>query len=183
MRQILLQRWNTFAGYERLTVMGIALLAIVSLSFVFIIDPLLMRLERIDREIARKQRELPELMALATAYQAARIQQASIEKRIAEGKNQRSLLSLLEDAASHAGVRNQIAAMSPSAPSVNQGYKESGVEIRLGGVLFSQVVKMLVQIERSPHLLQVKRVQLRSKSDVTYLLDAMLLVVTYERDG
>ncbi|WHZ15099.1 MAG: hypothetical protein OJF52_001940 [Nitrospira sp.] len=183
MRQIILQRWNTFAGYERIIVIGVVGLAITSLSFVFIIDPLVMRIEKADRQIARKLGELPELTTLARAYEAARIQQASLEHRMAEGKFQPSLLSLLEDAASQAGVRNQIAAMSPLVPSVNQGYKESGVEIRLGDVLLSQVLKMLVQIESAPHLLQVKRVQLRSKSDVTYLVDAVLLVVTYEREG
>jgi len=183
MKEILLQRWNTFSGYERLTVIAVVLLAIASLSFVFIVDPLLMRIEKIDRQIARKERELPELKALATAYNAARLEQASIEKRMAEGKNQPSLLSLLEDAASRAGVRHQIAAMTPLVPSVNQGYKESGVEMRLGGIMFPQILKMLVQLENAPHLIQVKHVQLRAKSDMTYLLDAMLVVVTYEHDG
>src|SRR5574340_126583 len=178
MREIILQRWNTLAGYERIIVIGVVVLAITSLSFVFIIDPLVMRIEKADRQIAGKLGELPELTTLATAYEAARIQQASLEQRMAEGKFQPSLLSLLEDAASQAGVRNQIAAMSPLVPSVNQGYKESGVEIRLSGVLLSQILRILVQIESAPHLLQVKRVQLRSKPDVTYLVDAVLLVVT-----
>jgi general secretion pathway protein M len=183
MKQIILQRWHTLNGYERLTLTGVALLAIASLSFVFIVDPLLMTIEKVDRQIARKQREVPELMALATAYEAARAQQLSIENRIAAAKNRLSLLSFLEDAASQAGVRSQIAAMTPLAPSLNQGYRESGVEIRLGGVLLSQILKMLVQIETAPYLVRIKRVQLKFKPDIAYLLDAMLVVVTYERDG
>jgi len=182
MRRAVLQRWSTLAGYERIVVIGITLLTIVSLSFVFIVDPLLVRLEKVERQIVRKQGAIKELRVLTAEYQAARIQQASLERRTAVGKGQLPLLSLLEDAASQAGVRNHIAAMSPLVPSSNQGYKETGVEIRLGGILFSQFVKMLVQIESSPHLLQVKRVQLRSRPDVAYLVDVMLSIVTYERD-
>lgn len=182
MRQILRQRWSSLSQRERLLVLGVGVLTAAALFFVLVMDPLLERLDRLDRVIAGKQRAIRELTTLGADYRAARAQQARLDERMAAGKGRFSLLSYLEESAAGAKIRDRITAMQPQASSSKQGYKETSVELRLEGVLLSQLLMLLVKLEDSPYPLQEVRLYIKPRFDAPHLSDITLLVSTYDKE-
>jgi hypothetical protein len=154
----------------------------VSLLFVLAVDPMLDRREILDRQIARKQRAVGELVQLGAECAAARARLTQIEQRIEDGKGKFSLLPYLEEAAAGAQVRDRIVSMQPQPTQPAQGYKETAVELRLDGVQFPPLLALLVSLESSPYLVQVKRLQVKPRFDAVHLLEATLLVSTYEKE-
>ncbi len=179
--QPLTQRWRTLVPRERLMLVGGSLVAVLSLMFVLVVDPLLERQETLDRQIGRKHRALRELAALGADYGAVRGHLARAERQIAEGRGTFSLLPYLEDATTALQMRDRIVGMQPTQSPPAQGYQEMAVELRLEGVQWPQLLGLLVKLEDSPYLLQVKRVQIRPRFDAPHLLEATLLVSTYEK--
>lgn len=179
---MLQERWAGLATRERLIVAGGALIAAVSLFFVFVVDPMLERREILDRQIVRQQRAIGELATLGSEYAAARARLGQIEKRMEEGRGKFSLLPYLEETASAAEVRDRIVSMQPHPVQPVQGYRETSVELRLDSVPLPRLLSLLVALENSPYLVQVKRLQIKPRFDEAHLLEATLLVSTYEKE-
>lgn len=179
---MLQERWAGLATRERIILSGGAVIAAVSLLFVLVVDPMLERRDILDRQIARKQRAVGELAQLGVEYATARARLAQIEKRIEDGKGKFSLLPYLEEAAAAAQVRDRIVSMQPHPTQPAQGYKETAVELRLEAVQFPPLLSLLVTLENSPYLVQVKRLQIKPRFDAVHLLEATLLVSTYEKE-
>jgi general secretion pathway protein M len=176
------QRWETLARRERvLLALGAAVVA-VSLLFVLVVDPWMARLERLDRQITRAQREMRDLETMGVQFDSLRRRLAALEAKLASGQGRFSLLPFLEEAAAGARVRDRVAAMRPQSNPPVQGYRETVVEVRLEGVLLQEVLDLLVALENSPYLLQVKRVQMKPRFDSPHLLESTLLVSTHEKE-
>ncbi len=181
MGQRLQQRWNGLSTRERLLVIGCGLVVAAALLFVLAVDPLLERLDLLDRQIVGKERAIRELTILSGDYEVARARQARLDERLATGKGKFTLLTYLEESAAGAKVRDHIAAMQPQSAPSGQGYKETSVELRLDGVRFPELLALLVKLEDSPYLLQIKRLHVKTRFDAPHLSDVTLLVATYEK--
>jgi general secretion pathway protein M len=183
MRDAILQRWAAFSARERVIVGAGGAAVAASLVFVLAVDPLLEHSERMDRQIARKQRAVRELAGLGAEYGEVRARLARLETKMEAGKGKFALLPFLEEATTAAQVRDRISAMQPQSVPSSQGYKETAVELRLEGVGWPNVVKLLTVIEDAPYLVEVKRLQIKPRFDAPHLLEATLLVSTYEKEG
>lgn len=182
MIQSLRQRWEAMARRERVLLAIGGAVGAVSLLFVLVVDPWMARLERLDRQIARAQREMRDLGEMSVQFDLLRGRLAALETKLATGQGRFSLLPFLEEAAAGARVRDRVAAMRPQSKPPVQGYRETVVEVRLEGVLLQEVLDFLVALEDSPYLLQVKRVQMKPRFDSPHLLESTLLVSTHEKE-
>lgn len=182
MRHIVHQRWNGLSNRERIVVIGLAIMTVAALLFIVVVDPLLEEIDRLDRQVAAKQRAMNQLSVLGSDYATVRAQVTQLEQRIMVGKGSFSLLSYLEEAASAAQVRDQIMAMQPHASISSHGYSEVAAELKLAGVPLSQLLMLLVRLEDSPHLLQVKRFHVKPRVDAPHRFDASLTVSTYRKE-
>jgi general secretion pathway protein M len=182
MRQRAQQRWGSLSSRERMVVIGLGIVTVAALLFTLVVDPLLDEIDRLDRQLASKQRVLSQLAVLGAEYTMARAQLDAFDRRITAGQGTFSLLSYLEEAASAAQVREQITAMQPQASVSNQGYREVTAELRLGGVPFSSLLVLVAKLEDSPHLLQVGRLHVKPRVDAPHRFDAGLTVSTYEKE-
>lgn len=176
------RRWTSLTPREQLTVLVGALVLVGSLVFAFVVDPLLDRLDLLDRKIARKEQAMHKLALLGSEYEVTQARLARLEQRMAAGKGKMFLLPYLEEAAADAQVREHIVAMRPQMMPAAHGYKEISAELRLDGVQWPQLLNLLVTLETSPHLLRVKRLQVKPRFDAPYLLEVALLVSTYETE-
>lgn len=177
------QRWRSLAKRERLVLLGGGGVLVATIVFLTIIDPLLEYSDRLDRQAIRHARALAALTALRTEYADTQNRLRELEGRLgAPGPANRSLLAVLEDATGRANVRDRIASMQPQVAPAAQGYKETAVELRLDAVTWPQTLALLVKLEESPSLTQVRRLQVRPRFDAPHLLDTSMLVSTYERE-
>lgn len=181
MKHVLAERWQAMAPRERAMLAGGGAILLVCLVFVLVVDPLLDRLDRAERQTLRKQKELQELTQVGAEYAAQNARLAQLERRLPPTDGQFSMLTFLEDAAVAAQVRDRISAMQPQTPTVTQGYQETAVDVRLDGVQLSQLLDLLSHLEQAPYDTQVPHLQIKPKFDNPAYLDANLRIVTYAK--
>jgi general secretion pathway protein M len=153
----------------------------LSLLFVLVIDPVLARLDRLERQALRKQKDIKELALLSREYAEKRARLAKVESRMPAADGQFSLLTFMEEAATAAHVRERIAGMQPQVQSLAQGYQETAVDLRLEGVQLPELLALLVAIEQAPYELHVRHLQIRPKFDNPVNLDATVRVLSYAK--
>jgi general secretion pathway protein M len=175
------ERWRQLAARERM-ILGIGGAVVMgSLLFLIVVDPLLDRIDKVERQTVRKSKERVELAALAADYQAKQGRVAKLEQRLPNGDGQFSLLAFMEEAAASVQIRDRIVGMQPQQGTVQHGYQETAVDLRLDGVQFPQLLSLLVALEQAPYDVQVQHLQIKPKYDNPVSLDATLRIVSYAK--
>lgn len=173
------ERWKHLAPRERTVLMIGGLITATSLLFVLVVDPLLATLDRLDRQAAKKQKEIGELAVLAQEYTAKHARLIKAERRMPTAESGFSLLAFMEDAATTAHIRDRIASMQPQLQPLPQGYQETAVDLRLEGVQLPELLALLMEIEKAPYDLHVRHFQVRPKFDNPMNLDATIRILSY----
>ncbi len=181
MKHLLTERWQALAPRERMMLAGGGAVLLVCLLFVLVVDPLFDRLDRAERQISRKQKELQELAQVGAEYAALQVRLAKLDERLPPSDGRFSMLAFLEDATTAVQVRDRITAMQPQAPTVTHGYQETAVDVRLDSVQLRQLLNLLSHLERAPYDTQVPYMQIKPKFDNPAYLDTSLRIVTYAK--
>lgn len=175
------ERWQHLAPRERAILLVGGIVVGLSLLFVLIVDPLLSKLDRLERQAVRKQKDIQELALLSRQYAAKQARLAKAEGRLPSPDSQFSLLTFMEEAAKTAHVRERITGMQPQVQTLAQGYQETAVDLRLEGVQLPDLLALLIAIDQAPYDLQVRHVQIRPKFDNPVNLDATVRVLSYAK--
>jgi len=146
MMAMLQERWRHLAARERMIVAIGTAVVVASLLFLIVIDPLITRIDKVDRQTARKSKERVELSVMATEYAAKQARLAKLEQRLPAGDGQFSLLAFMEEAAASVQIRDRIVGMQPQQATVQHGYQEMAVDLRLDGVQLPQLLALLVAL-------------------------------------
>lgn len=181
MMQTVRERWRQMSQRERTIVLVGGIVVGLSLFFVLVVDPLLAKLDRLERQAVRKQKDINELAMLSQEYTTKRNRLAKAESRMPAPDSQFSLLTFMEEAATKAHVRDWITGMQPQVQSLAQGYQETAVDLRLEGVQLPELLALLVAIDQAPYDLQVRHLQIRPKFDNPSYLDATVRVLSYAK--
>jgi general secretion pathway protein M len=181
MMQSFQERWRQMSQRERTIVLVGGLVLGLSLLFVVIVDPLLLKLDLLGRQEVRKQKDLAELVGLGQAYLVKRDRLAKAESRMPGPDSHFSLLTFMEEAATTAQVRERITSMQPQQQALAQGYEETTVDLRLDGIQMPALLALLVAIDHAPYDLQVRHLQIRPKFDNPVNIDATIRVLSYAK--
>lgn len=175
------ERWQHLSQRERLIVSIGGVVIGLSLLFVLVVDPLLAKYDRLDRQEVRKQKDLSELTVLTQDYESKRERLAKAEQRLPDADSRFSLLTFMEEAAGSARIRDHIAGMQPQVQTLPEGYEETAVDLRLEGVQLPELLALLVAIDRAPYTLHVRHLKIRPKFDNPVNLDATVRVLSYAK--
>jgi general secretion pathway protein M len=178
---MLKERWRQSAPRERVIVAVGGVVVIASLLFLVVVDPLLAKIDKLERQAIKKSKERAELSGLAAEYAAKYERLTKLEQRMPPATAQFSLLAFMEEAATSVQIRDRITGMQPQAPTTLQGYQETAVDLRLDGVQLPQLLALLVALEQAPYEVQVRHLQIKPKYDNPVNLDATLRIVTYAK--
>ena len=181
MMSMLQERWRHLATRERTMVVVGVTVVIASLLFLVVVDPLLSRIDRLERQALRKSKDRGELSVLAGEYAAKQARLAKLEQRLPPADAPFSLLAFMEEAAASVQIRDRIVGMQPQQPTILQGYQETSVDLRLDGVQVPQLLALLVALEQAPYDVQVRHLQIKPKYDNPVNLDATLRIVSYAK--
>jgi general secretion pathway protein M len=182
MMQTLRERWQQMSQRERRVVLVGGIVVGLSLLFVIVVDPLLAKLDRLERQTVRKHKDIQELALLSQEYTTMRDRLVHAESRMPATDGQFSLMTFLEGAATTARVRELITGMQPQVQALAQGYQETAVDLRLEGVQLPELLVLLIAIDQAPYDLQVRHLQIRPKFDNPVNLDATIRVSSYAKD-
>ena len=175
------ERWRHLAARERMIVAVGGAVVLATLLFLLVVDPLLTRLDKLERQLVKKSKERNELAVLAGDYAAKQARLSKLEQRLPSGDGQFSLLAFMEEAAASVQIRDRIVGMQPQQPTSLQGYQESAVDLRLDGIQLPQLLALLVALEQAPYDVQVHHLQDKPKYDNPINLDATLRIVSYAK--
>lgn len=181
MMQTMRERWHQMSSREQTIVLAGGIIVGLSLLFVLVVDPLLAAFDRLDRQAARKEKDIKELALISQEYTAKRDRLAKAESRMPPPDSQFSLLTFMEEAAATARIRDRIAGMQPQVQSLPQGYQETAVDLRLEGVQLPELLALLVAIDQAPYELHVRHLQIHPKFDNPANLDATVRVLSYAK--
>ena len=181
MMQNMRDRWHHLSSRERMILLAGSLVVGLSLLFVIVVDPLLTKLEQLERQAVRKQKDIRELAALSQEYAVKQARLKKAEGRMPPVDSHFSLITFMEEAATSAHVRERITGMQPQVQALAQGYQETAVDLRLDGVQLPELLALLVAIDQAPYGLQVRHLQIRPKFDNPVNLDATVRVLSYAK--
>lgn len=134
-------------------------------------------IERRELALAEKELAMQRIALLSATYREAEAARARIESRI-KGAPVR-LFSYLEELANRERVK--IGDMQDrGTDTVSPGITRSAVEVNFAQIDLRSLVAFLNSIEKSPHLVKVEKLRLRTRSDDPNTLDASLTVSTYQ---
>ncbi|MDH4229278.1 MAG: type II secretion system protein M [Nitrospirota bacterium] len=130
--------------------------------------------------VERKLSSAHELGLVLDEYRRLKARSAGGSAAQAKTPKGFSLLSFMEGLASQAQVKGNIRSMRPITSDVAEGVVEQAVELQLTNVRLEPVVEMLTEVERSPHALRIRRLNMKRRFSDPDLLEITFTVARYE---
>jgi type II secretory pathway component PulM len=162
---------------ERILVSAAGALLAVALVIVGLVRPVLGLGGSVERRLAEAEQRLVEVERLRSAFDDVDRRVKTVEERIRSGPRG-NLRTTLETLARQASVR--VESMEPQASPAHDRYRETKVEVGLGGVTLAQTVAYLHQIESAQQMLSIKSLRIRTRPDKPELLDVSFTVSSFE---
>lgn len=163
---------------ERIFVFSGVLILTGIFVWLVLINPYLTKMQNLDRQIEGQRRNLERVEALRQEIEQLRQQLAGVESTAGSG---RPLFSQVENLTKQMGVRDQLLSMRPQPESVQGGFRQQLVEIRLERVTLSQLVGFLHAAEYRSNGIQVRSLRVRPRFDDRSRLDVNLVLMSLER--
>ncbi len=170
--------WRNMQPRERLFIGGAGAALLIFLLFKLAMDPMLKRSADLDRQIVTAQRQLSELRTMQEEYLRQKSVVDSINGQLKKQQNF-AIFSRLEELAGQTGIRNKILHMKPTVSTPSEMYNEESVEVKMEGVTLEQLVRYLHQVESSPQLLKIKRLEVKPRIDNRQILTATFRVSAF----
>ena len=169
---------NRLDPRERTIVIAGVLILAGIFFWLVLLNPYMTRLQSLDRQIEGQRRNIERVEALRQEIEQLRRQLAGIES---PGRSARPLFSQVENLTKQMGVRDQLLSMRPQPDSVQGGFRQQLVEIRLERVTLSQLVGFLHAAEYRSNGIQVRSLRVRPRFDDRSRLDVNLVLMSLER--
>ncbi len=170
--------WRTMQLRERILVIGGGVAVVLFLLFTLALDPLLKHSADLDRQIVATRRQLTEFRTIQQDYLRQKGVVDSINAQLKKQQNF-AIFSRLEELAGQTGIRSKILHMKPTVSTPSEVYNEESVEVKMEGVTLEQLVSYLHQVESSPQLLKIKRLEIRPRFDNRQILAATFRVSSF----
>jgi general secretion pathway protein M len=170
--------WQNMQPRERMFIAGAGAALVLFLIFKLGIDPAFKYSADLDRQIVAARRQLADLRTMQQEYQRQKSVVDGINNQLKRQPNF-AIFSRLEELAGQTGIRSKILHMKPTVATPNEVYNEESVEVKMEGVTLEQLVRYLHQVENSPQLLKIKRLEIRPRFDNRQILAATFRVSAF----
>ena len=129
-----------------------------------------------EGRIEQKTKVLAQVGKLAEGYRRREAARKDLEARLKGSPV--ALMSHISQAGAALGI--QVNDLRPAAPSEADGLREEAVEVNLAKIELSRLAALLQNLERGAGVVRVRRIRVTTRSDDPALVDATLLVATYQ---
>jgi len=172
--------FSKISARERWLVLGAAVFVGSVLFFALIVNPIMDKQRRYTRMAQDKRQDLAQFNNFASEYRSLQSSISEMEKKIASGSSDMSLLAAMESNARKLGLADKIASMKPFTTELEMGLVQSSVEMRVEKVDLNGLVQFIEAIETGPNMAVTTRLRIKARFDDPALLDTTLLVTTLE---
>jgi general secretion pathway protein M len=130
-----------------------------------------------EARIEQKTKVLSQVGKLAEGYRRREADRKDLETRLKGSPV--ALMSHISQAGATLGI--QVNDLRPaSAPTESDGLREESVEVNLAKIDLQKLSALLQSLERGAGVVRVRRIRVTTRSDDPALVDATLLVATYQ---
>jgi general secretion pathway protein M len=137
-------------------------------------------LSRREASIEQKTKVLSQVGKLAEGYRRRQAEKQAVEARLKGSPVQ--LMSHISQTGATLGI--QVNDLRPTgAPTESEGLREESVEVNLARIELQRVALLVQSLERGAGVVKVRRIRITSRSDDPMLVDATLVVSTYQLKG
>lgn len=166
---------------EKIVLAAGGLFILCFIMYIGVISPFFDAKGKLERSLQRKQNDLVEAAILQQEYQQLKDLQGGLAARVTKRSPQFSLFSFIENMAAVVRVKNRVTYMKPSATELDDGFKESAVEMKMEEVTLTQLVDFLSKIESLDNVVIIKRIAIQKNKRTSDLLDVVLNIITFEK--
>ena len=131
---------------KTLVVGGILFLAIL-LGLQFVVRPAMEQVTTLRRVVADKRETLIRLRAMSVEYEKLEGEVSRLRSMIERQDQGPGILTTVERLRETAGLSENALSLKPTTVTMDDGYQETVVEIRLEGITLAQLVRFLSQLE------------------------------------
>jgi len=130
-----------------------------------------------EERIAQKSLVLAQFGKLADGYRKRQAERGALEARLRAQPV--PLMSHIAQSGAALGI--EVNDLRPtSAPTELEGLREESVEVNLARIDLPRLAQLLQSLERSAGVVKVRRIRLSTRQDDPALVDATLVVSTYQ---
>jgi len=172
--------FSQLSARERWLVLGAAVFVGSALFFAIIVNPAMEKKQRYLRMAQDKRQDLIQFGEFASQYRSLQSSLAEMERKVAAGSSDMSLLAAMESSARKLGLADRIASMKPFTSELESGMVQSSVEMRMEKVDLKGLVQFIEAIETGPSMAVTGRLRIKTRFDDPALLDITLLVTKLE---
>ena len=176
-----LERIEALSSRERIMVDVGGGVLVVALIYTAVLEPMIDRMQQLDRLIAGKQNAIQELALIRAEYVDVHAYATQIDETIDLVSDTFSLLAFLEEVAGNIRIKSQIVSMRPQEAFPSTEYQENAVEVKIEKITIEAVVGLLREMHEATAILRFKRFHLRPRFDDPTYLDVAFLVSTYKK--
>jgi len=168
---------SRFSKRERIILIATLVVIIASVFSAFVLEPLVRNFKDVNRQIASKRLKLIKSERLMKLKDRVHERfEALSPKLTAEGSQEEEMAKLLSEIETLARKSNtRISGIKPAAIKKFSAYKKLTVEIDSETTVDS-LIKLLYELQQSPQVLKVERLQMDAKSGGRDLLKVTLRV-------
>ncbi len=177
----MISRFEQLENREKLFIIGGGVILIVMLLIYAAYIPYLHAIERADKSIQVKLKQIEEVKQMQLEYLALKEQLASLESHQGQG-SRLSALTLIEDLASRIGSRDNLVNIRPQTAQVQGDYRVENVDVRFERMPLAQLVRLLKGLETSQGQIQVKSLQVKQRFDDKALVDLNMTVSSFRKN-
>lgn len=172
--------FSKLSARERWLVLGASVFVGSALTIAVILNPLLGQKQRYVRMAVKKSQDLAQFSQFASEYRSLQSSLVQMQKKVASGSSEMSLLAAMESNARKLGLADKIASMKPFTSELESGMVQSSVEMRVEKIDLKGLVGFIESIETGPHMAVTTRLRIKARFDDPSLLDSTLLVTKLE---
>lgn len=167
---------GTLSARERLMVSAAALA--VAIFFVWLVAHRIgTGLSAREASIEQKTKVLSQVGKLAEGYRKRQAERQALMSRLQGSPVQ--LISHISQTGSTLGI--QVNDLRPTgAPTESEGLREESVEVNLARIELQRVAMLVQALERGAGIVKVRRIRISTRADDPMLVDATLVVSTFQ---
>ncbi|MGA7277965.1 MAG: type II secretion system protein GspM [Desulfocapsaceae bacterium] len=166
---------------ERVFILGGTMFVLMFLVYQFGIEPFFQKKERLEQALARQRAALVEMQLLQRQYQELKADRGDILERVKRRNPDFNLFTFVEQRATAVRVKDRLTSMKPGTTSWQNGLRQSEVEVKVEAIVLSQLIDFLIEIESIENAAFVRRIVVQKSRQESGLLDALIAVVTLEK--
>jgi general secretion pathway protein M len=130
-----------------------------------------------EARIEEKTRVISQVGKLAEGYRRRQAERQAVEARL-KGPPVQLMSHIAQTGAS---LQVEVTDLRPqSAPAELEGLREEAVEVNVARIDLGRLARLMQALERGPGVVKIRRVRVTTRTDDPALVDATLIVSTYQ---